>query len=263
MTETAQRQFWDAQAVDYQRLAGIRTDDFHYGPLLPGERELKRFADKAPPGKALELGCGGAQNSLWLAAHGWQCTAIDVSAAQLAHAAALSRRLKLKLERIHLALEHLTPDVLDGPFNLIHSVHALQFLRDPFRLLRKVARCLAPGGRLVLAVQHPLFAGEWLELAAEGFGLFLPHYFRPPPDVRSAPEGTQIASRSWPVSRWFTEIQSLSLTIEALLEPAALPESRLHEAPYPGGDAWRALYPQLRRIPSTLIVIATKPLHAA
>ena len=38
------------------------------------------------PGRALDAGCGHGADTLWLAAHGWQVTAVDFSASALARA---------------------------------------------------------------------------------------------------------------------------------------------------------------------------------
>ena len=32
-----------------------------------------------PPGQALDVGCGEGADALWLARHGWQVTAVDIS----------------------------------------------------------------------------------------------------------------------------------------------------------------------------------------
>ena len=33
--------YWNATADSYAERVTIRTDDFHYGPLIPGDRDLK------------------------------------------------------------------------------------------------------------------------------------------------------------------------------------------------------------------------------
>lgn len=250
-----QRAFWNRYAPSYQDSSAISLDDFHYGPLLPGESKLRLFSSSLPAGEALELGCGAAQNSIWLASRGWRCTGVDISSGQLRQAALLASRRRVNLNLVESAMERFSADLVGGPFNLVHSVQALQFVRDPFRLLRRATRLLAPGGLLVLAVQHPLFAGEWLELAGEGFGLFMANYFRPSAYASDSCGGVSITSRSWPVDRWFAACRSMGGTVEKLLEPPALPPSLLATTPFPGGDGWRTLYPQLRRCPSTLILV--------
>src|SRR3954454_11982650 len=37
------------------------------------------------PGRALDAGCGHGSDTLWLAARGWQVTAVDFAASALAH----------------------------------------------------------------------------------------------------------------------------------------------------------------------------------
>ncbi len=50
------------------------------------------FATLAP-GRALDAGCGHGAESLWLAAHGWQVTAVDFSPAALEHGRGMARAL--------------------------------------------------------------------------------------------------------------------------------------------------------------------------
>ena len=83
-----QRRYWNAIAADYRAITRIDGSDFHYGPLLPGERKLRLLPPLTPGMTALELGCGEGQNSLYLARLGLQCTALDISEAQLSYARA-------------------------------------------------------------------------------------------------------------------------------------------------------------------------------
>src|ERR1051325_6035100 len=44
---------------------------------------LTRFAAQLQPGRALDVACGTGRHALWLAAHGWQVTAVDSSSVAL------------------------------------------------------------------------------------------------------------------------------------------------------------------------------------
>src|SRR3979411_1870933 len=52
----------------------------------PPNAHLTAEARGLRPGLALDAGSGHGSDTLWLAAHGWQVTAIDFSTAALAHA---------------------------------------------------------------------------------------------------------------------------------------------------------------------------------
>ena len=54
--------------------------------LTPVDEGLIELASTMPPGKALELGCGEGQNSIWLAQRGWIVNAVDISPSAIAEA---------------------------------------------------------------------------------------------------------------------------------------------------------------------------------
>src|SRR5690554_6036645 len=100
-----QRRYWDKISDHYQDSTEIAQDDFHYGPRIPGEHRLKLLPPLSPGMRTLELGCGGAQNSIWLARRGACCTAVDLSSRQLNHAARLAQEAKVRIDLIHAPLE--------------------------------------------------------------------------------------------------------------------------------------------------------------
>ena len=65
----------------YQRDSVISTEDVHYGPLLPGERDLCLLGNVKDK-RVLELASGAAQNSIALSKLGAKAVAIDVSPIQ-------------------------------------------------------------------------------------------------------------------------------------------------------------------------------------
>ncbi len=59
-----------------------RTDELVW--RADPNRFLVEEVEHMPPGRALDLACGEGRNALWLAAQGWEVTAVDFSAVGLA-----------------------------------------------------------------------------------------------------------------------------------------------------------------------------------
>jgi SAM-dependent methyltransferase len=114
---------------------------------------LIEVASELKPGRALDLGCGEGADAMWLAEHGWQVVAVDVSAIALQRATTDARQRNL-LDRIQFQHHDLSESFPDGIFDLV-SAH---YLHSPVRLergvvLRRAAERLTPGG-VLLIVDH-------------------------------------------------------------------------------------------------------------
>jgi SAM-dependent methyltransferase len=254
-SDQSSARYWDDLAETYQRETRISTDDFHYGPLLPGDSTLRLLPEVCGL-RSLEIGCGAGQNSIFLAKQGAQCIAIDISEEQLSHGRKLAAA-----EKVEVDFRRVSMDAMGnlGVFDLIHPTYALPFSANPQKVIADAAAMLKPGGIFLLTTGHPLYAGEWLDIGDGEDGLFLPDYFRPEPDVRmSLDDKTMSAAQTWPISTVAEWIHAAGLVIERLLEPAPMPIPDMSEAeirakvPYESAD-WRALYPQLARIPVVVI----------
>lgn len=281
-TDESSARYWDDLAELYQKETRISTNDFHYGPLLPGDSILgllPRFG-KNPTTvfQTLEIGCGAGQNSIFLARQGAQCTAIDISEKQLNHGRhlAASENVKVDFRRISmdssadlktLPRQSDIPKILHStlpPFDLIHSSYALPFSADPAKVITDCAALLKPGGTFLLTTGHPLYAGEWLDIGDDEDGVFLPNYFQLDADVRMSMDDQTInAAQYWPISQIAEWMHEAGMIIERLLEPAPMPIPKMNEAeilekvPYDSKD-WRTLYNQLSRIPVVVIFKARK-----
>ena len=262
-----QRAYWDGLSARYQRVMEISTDDFHYGPQIPGESRLRLLPPLKPGMRALELGCGGGQNSVWLARQGLVCDAFDISAEQLKHARALARREGVEISFAKGALDR-WPARFMGPYDLIHSSHALEFADNPAGVIARAARALCPGGTLVVSTVHPLFNGDWVEGfdddgGVECMGLFLRNYFNPPDDIRRKKGRIEVISRAYPVSSWFRWMRDAGLEVVAIEEPAelneTLPDGTKAKPPYTNVD-WADNEGELAAIPGTLICVARRRL---
>jgi SAM-dependent methyltransferase len=255
------RGYWDAIAGDYQRTTRIRVDDFHYGPLVPGDRELGLLPESVNGHRCLELGSGGAQNSIYLASRGAQCVACDISGNQLATARRLAREHHAAVSLVQANLDHL-PFGAEPRFDLIHSCYALPFVADPERLIREAATRLVPGGVFVLSTSHPLAMGEWLEVDEGETGVFTQDYFHPNKDWRQEGE-TEEVCQAVPVSTLFAWLVAAGLAVERLLEPVPPPRSAMSDralrasVPYWSRD-WAERRDELSRVPFLTVLRATK-----
>ncbi|WJK37324.1 class I SAM-dependent methyltransferase [Solwaraspora sp. WMMA2065] len=119
----------------------------------PTNSQLVETAGALTPGAALDLGCGGGGDSIWLARQGWQVTAVDISATAVARVVAKADELGLG-DRVTGERHDLADSFPAGTFDLINA----QYFHTPFaldrgRVLRTAALALRPGGRL-LVVDH-------------------------------------------------------------------------------------------------------------
>lgn len=250
-----QRRYWNGLSAEYQRQMSISTDDFHYGPQIPGESRLRLLPPLKPGACALELGCGAGQNSVFLASRGIRCTAIDISRMQLAHGRRLAAAKGVEVDFRLMPIEGFSREIKGG-FDLIHSSHAFEFIDDPAGVVAECASRLKPGGFLVVSTVHPLYNGEWVDNIDEdgnpcGMGLFLGNYFSPPDDCRLKDGSVEVISRAYPVSSWFGWFRDAGLEVTVLAEPPEQGDGG--EPPYTSED-WRDTEGELAAIPGTLII---------
>jgi SAM-dependent methyltransferase len=155
-SERASRAWWDADAGDYLAEHGgdIGEVDFVWGP--EGLREADaRLLGEVAGADVLEVGCGSAPCSRWLATVGARPVALDLSGGMLAHAAALNRTTGIAVPLVQAGAEHLP--FADASFDVACSAFgAVPFVAEPERVMAEVARVLRPGGRWVFAVNHPM-----------------------------------------------------------------------------------------------------------
>ena len=105
---------------------------------------------------AIELGCGTAYVSAWLARRGARVVGIDASEAQLATARRLQQRYGLDFPLLHGNAEAVPYP--DRTFDFAISEYGACLWADPQRWVPEAARLLRPGGRLVFLVHSFLMA---------------------------------------------------------------------------------------------------------
>lgn len=108
------------------------------------------------PARALDAGCGHGAETLWLAAHGWRVTAVDFSAAALAHARstaeALGADIAGRIEWVEGDLATWVPPAEQYDLVICLYVHVAGVVDE---LVRRLAGGVAPGGTLFLVGHRP------------------------------------------------------------------------------------------------------------
>jgi SAM-dependent methyltransferase len=109
------------------------------------------------PGRALDAGCGHGAETLWLAAHGWEVTAIDFSASALAHAKssaeALGPDVAEHITWLEADLAEWTPP--RNHFDLVVSLY-VHVAGSVDEMVRRMASGVAPGGTLLMVGHGPI-----------------------------------------------------------------------------------------------------------
>jgi SAM-dependent methyltransferase len=108
------------------------------------------------PGTALDVGCGEGADAIWLAGHGWQVTAVDISAVALERAAGRAVGAGAGIAGRVTWLHHdLTDWEPPHPYDLVSSQY-FHLPSVPRRaLLTRLEAAVAPGGTLLIVGHHP------------------------------------------------------------------------------------------------------------
>jgi SAM-dependent methyltransferase len=145
------REQWDAWAKDYvaggERCWRLGPGEETWGIWNVPERDIRLLPDDLEGKDVIELGCGTAYVSAWLARRGARPVGIDNSEAQLATARRLQHEHGVEFPLLHGNAESVPYP--DASFDLAISEYGAAIWADPYRWIPEAARLLRPGGRLV------------------------------------------------------------------------------------------------------------------
>ncbi len=147
---------WDGWAAEYATAGREQwaAAEPTWGVWNVPEAQVRMLPDDLDGRDAIELGCGTAYVSAWLARAGARPVGIDNSQAQLDTARDLQREHGLDFELIHGNAERVPKP--DASFDFAISEYGASIWCDPFKWIPEAARLLRPGGRLVFLVNAPL-----------------------------------------------------------------------------------------------------------
>lgn len=128
-------------------------------------------AERLPVGKALDLACGAGRNALWLAAHGWEVTAVDGAAAAI-------EELRSRVREHHLVLDARVANLERGEFHIRPKSWDLILMCYHLQvdLFSPAKQGVVPGGT-ILVIVHAAAPGEQPNPHSLRAG-DLPNYFR-------------------------------------------------------------------------------------
>ncbi len=117
---------WDTGVVDENLAAAVRSGAF-------------------APGRLFEIGCGTGTNALWLAEHGFDVTAVDLSPLAIERARAKKSARPVRFE----VLDFLAAEPAGAPFDAVFDrgvFHVFDGAEQRAEFARRVAALLRPGG---------------------------------------------------------------------------------------------------------------------
>ena len=254
-TETvrANRAWWDRASDWYQAEHGefLRDDGFIWCPEGLDEADARLLGPVAGR-RILEVGCGAAQCSRWLATQGASVIGIDLSRRQLEHARRIDAESGAPTGVPLAQADAATLPFGASVFDLACSAYgALPFVADSGQVLREVARVLRPAGRWVFSVSHPI-RWSFPDDPSEAGLIARDSYFDRRAYVEQNEAGTaSYAEHHRTMGDWVRQINAAGFQLTDLVEPE-WPDG--HDRTWGGWSPLRG-----RIIPGTAIFVCDKP----
>lgn len=243
--ETAK--WWsDERVKDYQNQCNIPVTYVHYGPCCPTERKLKLLGNIKNK-KILEIGCGGAQNSIYFAKHGAKVTAIDISKDQIEFAKNLAKKNNVKIDFFVRDIKTLTP-IKSSSQDIVFSAFALQYVDNLKKCFKEVNRVLKKKAIFVFALDHPFFRtidSKSLKIKQS--------YFKTGKHVENFGDYGKFVMFNHTVSELFNTLIESGFEVTKMLEP-----KQDNKNPDPWRNLWDYTPDMVKNIPPSIIFKAVK-----
>ncbi|MGH3029705.1 MAG: class I SAM-dependent methyltransferase [Gaiellaceae bacterium] len=217
------RELWTRTNVEYTDQEAARQwsqEEITWGVWGVPEREL-RVLPEVGGLDVVEVGCGTAYVSAWLARRGAHVVGVDITPAQLETARRCQVEFGLEFPLIEASAEDVP--LADASFDLVVSEYGASIWCDPSGWVPEAARLLRPGGRLVFLrnstlvilctpdegqaeerLLRPQFGMYRLEWPGEGVEFHLGH------------------------GEWIRRLRASGFEIENLVEIQAPPDAETH-----------------------------------
>jgi SAM-dependent methyltransferase len=243
------RERWTQSNAEYTDADALRSwakDDITWGVFGVPEDEVAVLGDVEGL-DVVELGCGTAYFSAWLAKRGARPVGVDVTPAQLESARRCMAETGIEFPLVEASAEDVP--LADASFDVALSEHGASTWCDPYRWIPEAARLLRPGGRLVFLHTTPFAFSHFpdvgdpsRELQRPYFGM---HRFQWTPE-----DGIEFQLT---YGGWIDVLRGAGFEIERLVELQAPADAARHEYYADWDPEWS------RNWPSEEIWVARKP----
>ena len=143
----------NAEYTDASAERAWAQEEICWGVFCTPESELNVLGD-VDGLDIVELGCGTAFLSAWLARRGARVVGVDPTPAQLETARRLQRETALEFPLVQAPGENVP--LPDASFDVALSEYGAAIWADPYAWIPEAARLLRPGGRLIFLCNSPL-----------------------------------------------------------------------------------------------------------
>jgi len=147
---------WTRTNEEYTNESASRAwaqDEITWGIWHVPESDLRVLPDVQGL-DVVELGCGTAYFSAWLAKRGARPVGVDPTPAQLATARRMQAESGIEFPLVEGVGESVP--LPGASFDLVHSEYGASIWADPYRWIREANRLLRPGGRLIFLCNSTL-----------------------------------------------------------------------------------------------------------
>jgi SAM-dependent methyltransferase len=212
----------NAEYTDENAETNWALDDIVWGVWAVDESELNVLGDVAGL-DVVELGCGTAYFSAWLAKKGARPTGVDITPAQLETARRMMAKTGLEFPLVEAdAGETGLPDACA---DLVVSEYGASIWVDPYRWIPEAARLLRPGGRLAFLKNSTLVI-----LCSQDEGAATTELQRPLFGMhRFEWDGDDGVEYHIPHGEWIDVLRANDFEIERLIELQAPADAETHE----------------------------------
>jgi len=219
---------WDRISDNYQKKSGIPTDDVYWGDFVATESQLKILGD-VKQARILEIGCGGAQNSVALSKWGAKTFGLDLSRKQIHYGKRLMKKENVEASLLVGNMEKLP--FKDESFDIVTTAVSLHYAPDLDTVVAEANRVLVKDGCFAFSLAHPFSEGKLVKYRGKS-AVALRNYFKRRVVwwIDKLPDGSRVKMHSYyrTLQDYFDALIESGFIVERYLELERLDENMLH-----------------------------------